>query len=619
MTTQPTIDLRPRTAGEVLDDAWRLALAEAPLLLALSGLFAVPAAIALLLLLTRPTPLSTLDRCLLPALAALLLPLTGLGSAACQELLRRRAWGERVTLGACLKAALRRAPQHAAGRALTLLGVGLGLAVLALPGLALWVSLGTLHAILATGDGRLFAALADSARDAQRQPARSSAVVLSRLPLLVFAVVNLYLLAKVGLWVAGSLAGLDVAFLDLLLSITNAAYVIALVALAWLLLTPYFEASNFLLHLDNRVRHDGLDLAYRVRTLFRATDRGKVAAVVLALGGLLLCAGPTRADEQGLADVRKARHGLRQLIDEVKTANPYPRDGRYEKRLRALYDGMDLDPERVPWFAKALDGFGQRGRESALQVLNDLDEKLAHLEESLEPPEGAEAVPRLSRDQIKKLQPGSEDGRDAARSKPREKPREEQEKVRRDDPAEDGPGRHPGGGGGGVLAPQPGGAGLGPLGWTVLGGLALAVLAVAVVLYLRSREPDQEARAATTTPVPSPEGPGLVPDEQAPDDLWRRAEALARQGNFREGVRYLYLAVLTQLHRADLIRYEKTRTNGEYLRQLGAADAGAPVVGPFRRLTQLFEQKWYGERSCAADDYDGCRALASEVRAGAGL
>src|SRR5262249_53008946 len=158
-------------------------------LLALSGLFAVPAAVALLMLLTRPTPESPLARCALPALAALLLPLTGVGSGACQELLRRRTAGERVTLGACLRAALRRGPQHAAGRALTLFGVGLGLLVLALPGLALWASVGTLHPLLARGDGRLFAAFADSARDARRQPAKASAVVLSRLPLLLVAVV----------------------------------------------------------------------------------------------------------------------------------------------------------------------------------------------------------------------------------------------------------------------------------------------------------------------------------------------------------------------------------------------------------------------------------------------
>src|SRR5579885_1996261 len=382
MATDPTIDLRPRTAGEVLDDAWRLALAEAPLLLALSGLFAVPAAVALLLLLTRPAPESMLGRCVLPALAALLVPLTGLGSGACQELLRRRVWGERVTLGACLRAALRRGPQHAAGRALTLLGVGLGGLILALPGLALWVSAGTVHLTLATGDGRLFAAFRDSARDARRQPARSGAVVLSRLPVLLFAVVNLYLLVAAGLSVAENPAGLDVAFLGVVLSPSNPVFVAVLIGLAWLLLAPYFEASSFLLHLDHRVRHDGLDLAYRVRALFRA-------AAVLALGGLLLGAGPARAEDNRLAAVRQLRTKLSQLTEEVKAADPFP-DGRHLVRLRQLDDRLrqieEGHAERVRWFDRAAEEFGrQRGRDGALRVLGDIDERLALMEESLEP------------------------------------------------------------------------------------------------------------------------------------------------------------------------------------------------------------------------------------------
>src|SRR5262249_29206142 len=119
-------------------DAWRLALADAPLLLSLTGLFAVPAFAVLLLLLTRPTPDALAERLLLPAVTAVLLPLTGIGSGASQELLRRRADGRRVTLGVCLWGGLRRGAAHAAGRAAALL--------IALPGVAclamfLWLSL----------------------------------------------------------------------------------------------------------------------------------------------------------------------------------------------------------------------------------------------------------------------------------------------------------------------------------------------------------------------------------------------------------------------------------------------------------------------------------------------
>src|SRR5262249_45232457 len=132
-----------------------------------------------------------------------------------------------------------------------------------------------------------------------------------------------------------------------------------------------------------------------------------------------------------------------------------------------------------------------------------------------------------------------------------------------------------------------------------------------VVLFLRWRERPEPDRAPPTEALPLTE-PGLEPDEQSPTEFWRRAETLARRGEFRQAVRWLYLAVLTHLHRADLIRYDRTRTNGEYLRQLRAADS--VVLEPFGRLTRLFEQKWYGEGACAADDYDNCVELASQVR-----
>jgi hypothetical protein len=92
---------------------------------------------------------------------------------------------------------------------------------------------------------------------------------------------------------------------------------------------------------------------------------------------------------------------------------------------------------------------------------------------------------------------------------------------------------------------------------------------------------------------------------------------LARQGEFLEAVRRLYLAVLAQLHRSHLIRYEKTRTNGEYLRQVRLApEAPAELHASFGRLTWLFDQKWYGDRACDGQEYGACRALAEDVRAG---
>jgi hypothetical protein len=294
--------------------------------------------------------------------------------------------------------------------------------------------------------------------------------------------------------------------------------------------------------------------------------------------------------------VRKVRDGVAALRDEVKSADPYPRDGRYQKPLDALGDRLtEAAPESARWFDRSAKGFGRLDRDGALSVLDDLDQKLTLLLESMGRPDGDGADSPRSRAQARELIPGEASGK-----QPPPKPPEEPNR------ADDRPAPHAGGGGGGALGPQAGGAG--PLGWALLGGLALAVLAGAVALYLRQRGAEGTAPAAEA--LSSPHEPSLQPDEQSPTDLWRRAEALAREGDFLAAVRHLYLAVLTQLHRADLIRYERTRTNGEYLRQLRAADGGAELAEPFRRLTRLFEQKWYGERACAADDFERCRELA---------
>ena len=101
--------------------------------------------------------------------------------------------------------------------------------------------------------------------------------------------------------------------------------------------------------------------------------------------------------------------------------------------------------------------------------------------------------------------------------------------------------------------------------------------------------------------------------------LWRRAEELAGAGNFLEAVRHLYLAVLSLLHRQRLLRYEPTRTNGEYVQQVRLAPEAPPDLHvPFEQLTTRFDIKWYGERDCPAGDYETCRALAEEIRSQVG-
>jgi hypothetical protein len=144
----------------------------------------------------------------------------------------------------------------------------------------------------------------------------------------------------------------------------------------------------------------------------------------------------------------------------------------------------------------------------------------------------------------------------------------------------------------------------------------LALLVMGLVLFF-SRQParPQPQRQETGRSPAEPEDAAPAPHEQPVAVLWRRAEELARGGNFLEAVRYLYLAVLSLLHRQRLLRYEPTRTNGEYVQQVRLAPEAPPELHvPFQQLTALFELKWYGERDCPAGDYEACRALAEEIR-----
>jgi hypothetical protein len=579
------VDIRPRSLGELLDDAIRLGFADAPLLLALSGLFLVPAAITLLLLLTLPASDNAWLALVLPCIAAFLLPLTGLGSGACQELFHRRADDRAVSLTACLGAALRGGVAHITARALTLVGILLGLAFLVVPGLSVWLM----------------------------TPAKSIVVGLVRLGALLFTLLNLHILIEVALWVAGNLAGFDTALLNVALGLSNLAYDAALVVLAWWLLAPFAEACNYLLHVDTRVRYEGLDLWYRVQRLYPAVERSKATVCLLALGALLLGSSVLYADERRVEVVRNARHEVRSVRDEVSAAEPYPGGARWTPRLRAALDAVrrDGDAKHHGRFDKAIDQFAKRDRRGALKTLDELDEQLGLIEDSFAADaanqDSDDARRLLGPEEARKLLP--ERSKEGKKESPKKGPldRKKDETVEIETKGSRGPG---------IMVPA--GGGFSAFGWLLLVGLFLACVVVAVILFVQQRQtlPKVEKPKQTSTTLPSLESILNEPDQHTASALWQQADDLARQGQFLEALRRLYLAVLALLHRSHLIRYEKTRTNGEYVRQVRLAPEAPPNLHAlFNQLTRLFDQKWYGDRACDGREYGDYRALAEQLRA----
>jgi hypothetical protein len=632
-------EARPRTTGEILDDAWRLYRDDAALLLALSGLFLVPAWCVVLLLLTQPFGGPGWLRALWPALAALLLPLTGLGAGACEEVFHLRTEGEPVSLGRCLRAARRRALNHLALQAgiLLLPMIGLFFLVLDWPAVLRWFLAGVLlllnlpmwvmgllrHAVLTAGQKNLDRAWRLSRRAVGRQPGKAWLLAAVYLLLLACVLINLYLFLRLGLWAAEDLAGLDTAFVRLLLSPGNPVFLVILAGLTWWLLAPFTEAANYLFLVDARTRYEGLDLWYQIEQCFPLPRTAKVGAVLLALGGLLLTGNRTNAAQPPAAKrvqtIQWARQRVAALIRKMEQAEPYPGNQDWQGPLREAAER--LDPEgnarqgRYRWLYQTADNLG-KDRAADLKLLRDADARLAVIEESLQwqprtADRGGARAP--SADDIRRLVPPGEQGPRLHKNETEPPPKKERPVPRDKEPVRRVPVPKVGAGGavGSLLS------GLGNLCLFFFLTLFVAVLVIGIVLlvrgWMRSRAPRQTVEQGKLPP-----GAEVFleePDRQNVASLWRQSDELARAGRFLEAVRTLYLAVLALLHQAGLIRYERTKTNGEYADHLRRR--GSPVHRPFLGLTGLFELKWYGQRPCQADDYQASRGLAEEIQAAA--
>jgi hypothetical protein len=633
-------EIRPRTTGEILDEAVRLMLADAPLLLALSGLFFVPVAAVQLLLLTYLPAEGSWQSLLLPAVLATLLPLTGLASGACQEVFRRRAEGKPPTIHACLAAACRHGLDHVAARSLVWMLMIVGGVLVAMVMFPLWLMIFRLpsplreiagfflsltiyslvepcvggllvHPIIADGEQHWAAAWWTAVRQAQRQMGKALALSVCRPFLLLFAGVNLFMSVKVLLWVAENLAGLDIALLDVVLAWNNPIYRASLLFLVILLMLPFGEATNYLFHIDARARFEGLDLWYRVRRLFPVVDRRLAMLLVLALGAALIPSAAAAADPR-LDGVRAARKEIGQIIREVSAADPYRNGNAWKPRLKALAARLEREAgghrDGYRWLGLEADRFALQDKEDALRMLHEFDNRLAVIEDSLSQPPPPVA---RSKDEIKALLPPAPDESSKA-ARPSTRPRQTKREPPPDEqPVERQPRRARQGSG--TVGPAQS-EGFSPLVWMLIATVLVATLVAALVLYQRNRPLRKPPAAAKAKPdALSLEALLSEADKLGGEGLWRQADELARGGKFLDAVRTLYLAVLAVLHRADLIRYSPTRTNGEYVRQLREK---TEVQRPFRGLTGLFEIKWYGERSCAPGDYDTCRRLADQVRTG---
>jgi hypothetical protein len=94
------------------------------------------------------------------------------------------------------------------------------------------------------------------------------------------------------------------------------------------------------------------------------------------------------------------------------------------------------------------------------------------------------------------------------------------------------------------------------------------------------------------------------------EQLWERAAELARVGAFRDAIGVLLVALLRRLDTLKVLRFHKSKTNGEYIREYPSPRAGRRE---FVQFIAAFERTIYGGFDVAGPTYDTMSTLAQRV------
>ncbi len=98
----------------------------------------------------------------------------------------------------------------------------------------------------------------------------------------------------------------------------------------------------------------------------------------------------------------------------------------------------------------------------------------------------------------------------------------------------------------------------------------------------------------------------LDEDRMAGDELLtaesalQKAKEISRSGDYRTAVRYLYLSSLLLLDERGLLRFDRSKTNREYLRSVSSFPN---LSTPLREVIDVFDRVWYGFQPLDQDDF----------------
>jgi hypothetical protein len=80
----------------------------------------------------------------------------------------------------------------------------------------------------------------------------------------------------------------------------------------------------------------------------------------------------------------------------------------------------------------------------------------------------------------------------------------------------------------------------------------------------------------------------------------QKAKEISRAGDYRTAVRYLYLSSLLTLDERGLLRFDRSKTNREYLRTVAALPQ---LSAPLHDVIDVFDRVWYGFQPLDEDSF----------------
>jgi hypothetical protein len=148
-----------------------------------------------------------------------------------------------------------------------------------------------------------------------------------------------------------------------------------------------------------------------------------------------------------------------------------------------------------------------------------------------------------------------------------------------------------------------------PVTLKVLSGLMVVLLGVGAVVWYRRRRRGEVVPTVSGASFINLESGELVASQLPSEEWLRLAEAKVATGELRLAMRAVFLATLAILGERELVRIGKSKSNGDYLRELSARTRDRVCLGEwFREEVRFFDWAWYGCHEVSWENFERFRA-----------